>query len=253
MKTFKKTSVELSNFFVVGDIHGDYEKFHSAKQYAESNDLLLISLGDILNYGRDGVKIFLEMKDMVASGRALMIAGNHERKIFNYYERVLKGLAPLVQIDDKHRMTIEDFDSMGTSVVESFMSFSYNLPNIIGGSVAGKEILFTHGAVNKLYWKLDRLKDAGNYTKIQKALNNSALFGDFKDSVEDAPMENYGWTVFIPSNTEVFVGHLPMNKYTVFCNDAGGVCHLIDTGCSKGGYLTGLHYSDTGIKEIQFT
>lgn len=253
MKTFKTTSVSLTNFFVVGDVHGDYEKFSSARSYAEDHNLLFISLGDILNYGRDGVKIFLEMKEMVRSGKAVMVAGNHERKIFNYYERVLKGHDPLVQIDAKHKMTIDDFDSLGTSVIESFMGFSYNLPNIIEGRFCDRTMMFTHGAVNKLYWKLDRLKDAGNYAKIQKSLLNSALFGDFKDRVEDSPIENYGWTTFIPDGVEVFVGHLPMNSYTVFRNGSGGVCHMVDTGCSKGGYLTGLHYSDTGIKEIKFT
>jgi predicted phosphodiesterase len=253
MKTFKKVSLDLTNFLVVGDIHGDYAKFAMARDYANQHGLMFISLGDVMNYGQDGVKVFLEIQSMVSSGNALMVAGNHERKIFNYYEKVLKGLAPLVTIDKKHQMTIDVFDSMGNSVIEGFMKFSYNLPNVISSVVNGKTILFTHGAINKLYWKLDRLKDAGNYSKIQKALYNSAFFGDFKDVVEDVPMENYGWTTFIPSDHDVFVGHMPMSKYTVFVNDVGGKCHLIDTGCSKGGYLTGIHYCGNTIQEIKFT
>jgi predicted phosphodiesterase len=253
MKTFKKTFVKLPDFLVVGDIHGDYEKFVSAKKYAEDNGLLFISLGDVLNYGQDGVKIFFELKDMIDSGNALMVAGNHERKIFNYYERVLKGFDPLVKIDTKHQMTIDSFDLLGNSTIESFMSFSYNLPNMIEGIYHDKQFMFTHGAVNRLFWKLDKLKDVGNYSKIQKALYNSAMFGDFKDFEEDSPMLNYGWTKFIPLHCEVFVGHMPMDSYTVFENESGGICHLIDTGCSKGGYLTGLHYSDNVIKEIKFT
>lgn len=252
MKTFKKTFVKMTDFLVVGDIHGDYQKFQEAKNYASNNNLMFVSLGDILNYGKDGVKIFIELHQMIASGNAFMVAGNHERKIFNYYERVLKGMEPLVKIEAKHKMTIDDFNIMGNDTIEMFMAFAYNLPNMIETVFHDTQLIFTHGAVNKLYWKLDKLKDAGNYEKIQKSLQNSALFGDFKDYVEDAPIENYGWSTFIPNHCDVFVGHLPMNKYTIIQNKSGGKCHLIDTGCSKGGYLTGLHCTSNGIKEIQF-
>ena len=252
MNQFKKVFTKLPDFLVVGDIHGDYDKFLQAKKYAEDNSLLFISLGDILNYGQDGVKVFFDIQKMVSDGSAIMVAGNHERKIFNYYEKVLKGNKPLVSIEDKHQMTVDEFDSLGTNVIEKFMSFTYNLPNIIEGVFCDKQYVFAHGAVNKLFWKLDKLKDAANYNKIQKALYTSAMFGDFVDHVENPPMKNYGWTTFIPNHCEVFVGHFPMECYTVFHNDAGGICHLLDTGCSKGGYLTGLHVSKDNTKEIKF-
>jgi predicted phosphodiesterase len=252
MKNFKKTEITLTDFLVVGDIHGDYESFSMAKNYAIENNLIFVSLGDIMNYGPDGVKIFIELKNMISVGKAHMVAGNHERKIFNYFERSLKGNDPLVYIGKEHQVTIDDFHNHGTSVIESFMTFASNIPNIIEGNFGNKKVLFTHGGVNKLYWKLDKLKEVGNYNKIQKALHNSSLFGDYKDSVNNAPMENYGWTTFIPSNYEVNVGHMPMDKYTTFINATGGICNLIDTGCSKGGYLTGLHYSDNNTKEIKF-
>ena len=64
---------------VVGDVHGNLEGFERAIDVPDSTFLLF--LGDIVDYDARGVEIAERVAQMVRTGRAAMVRGNHEKKI----------------------------------------------------------------------------------------------------------------------------------------------------------------------------
>ena len=42
----------MSKFLVLGDIHNEYKFFMDASLYAEENDLHIVSVGDVVDYGK---------------------------------------------------------------------------------------------------------------------------------------------------------------------------------------------------------
>ena len=72
------------NALVIGDIHAEFEPLRRAVEYATSNDLHLISLGDLIDGGTEGDKVCSLMLKLLQNGKASVIKGNHEHKLFRY-------------------------------------------------------------------------------------------------------------------------------------------------------------------------
>ena len=71
----------MENYLIIGDVHADFGPFQKAVQYAQENDLHLISVGDLIDGGPDGAKCCEVMLDLLKQGKASMVKGNHEHKI----------------------------------------------------------------------------------------------------------------------------------------------------------------------------
>lgn len=68
--------------FIVSDIHGDSRHFRMLRDKLKidlNNDILYVN-GDVLDRGKDSLRLFYELLDMADSfpGHLLMIKGNHE-------------------------------------------------------------------------------------------------------------------------------------------------------------------------------
>ena len=62
--------------YVMGDIHGEADRFHAMlKKIQFSEDDILILLGDVIDRGPDGIALLLEIMEMP---NAIMLLGNHE-------------------------------------------------------------------------------------------------------------------------------------------------------------------------------
>ena len=74
---------------VVADVHGTMDKLRAVVAHARAERLFLIFLGDVVDYGEQSLECIEEVWRLWAAGEALMIWGNHERKIVAWVNQIL--------------------------------------------------------------------------------------------------------------------------------------------------------------------
>lgn len=68
--------------YVMGDIHGEADRFHAMlKKICFSEEDILILLGDVIDRGADGIALLLEIMEMP---NVIMLLGNHEYMMLQY-------------------------------------------------------------------------------------------------------------------------------------------------------------------------
>lgn len=230
----------MGKIYVMGDIHGMYDKFMSCLNQVnfDYEKDTLIQLGDIVDRGLESyecVEELLKIKNLIA------IRGNHDdcfyksiiigsqNILFNQggketLESYIKNCNPDREIAFKMSGYITDFDL--DDYPKSHVKFFKNqLPYYIDNN----NCCFVHGGFNRhlpiteqreesdLWWDRDLWLAARSYGQME---DNEHRF-KVKDGFD-----------------EIFIGHTPT---TYFKSDvplkAANITNL-DTGCGKGGLLT---------------
>ena len=221
---------------VVGDIHGNWSEFELIVNQARDENLFLLSLGDVMDYGFENIRCFTALADLIDNNRAAMLVGNHEFKLFKYINqsrekniRVKRQggiLSTLTELDKLSTNALEEFEDRFLRICdESYYIVKYN------------NMYFTHGAIDPYFW---------NHEEFGKATKNMCMFGqiDMKATPRPNgfPARVYGWVDFVPSHASVVVGHDIRQKHEPFTHigDRGGKAIFLDTGSSKGGQLSSL-------------
>jgi len=216
---------KFSGILVLGDIHGNIEAFTSAVNLATEQNLYVLSLGDIVDYGLHSKECINLAKSLYDEQRISIILGNHERK---YQKFIIQNAEGHVRITIKPpiQATIDSFDNDKTTI-NNFMTLYSDMVNII----KYKNNYFTHGALHKDIL----IKQEYNPVAYQYA-----LFGEIDP---DAPKREsgypnrvYTWVKNIPTDVRVYVGHDIRDFEKPF--EDGSVVFL-DTGSSKEGHLSG--------------
>lgn len=246
-------------YLVIGDVHADYGPFGKAVDYATQNDLHLICVGDLIDNGEDGAVCVSEMLKLLDSGKATMIKGNHEHKIFRHLNgaNVLLGPPNMVTLDQMQ--TDKTFEADFRRMVEDYCQEYVKLNDTL---------YITHGGMHQDFWEAEK---TGNLTR---RMYDDMMFGqaDYKKTFthkgQDYPYRTYDWKDSVPSGIKLFVGHDPapltgepdfdnfQPKPLVYTNNQGGTTVWLDCGAGKGGSLFGVVVnSDTDeIEEfIDFT
>jgi len=236
----------MSKYLVLGDIHNEYRFFMDASIYAEKNDLHIISVGDVVDYGKHATSTIALASTLSKTGKATFIEGNHDNKIARY----LKGND--VTIGHGMTGTVDALDS-DVTVRDDFMEFYSNMKThmVIGNTH------ITHGGFTASYWTDD---------VDEKKFNRARLFGEVDTSKpfiewngNSYPHRTYDWTNSIPKGSTVIVGHdrspfceVPafesnINEVVISTNDIGGTVIFTDTGAGKGGFVSGVIIDSAGI------
>lgn len=228
----KEITIPPTGLCVVGDVHGDLPSLQSAIDHA--GDRLIVFLGDIVDYGPQSAECFALVNDLVLQGRAFMVAGNHELKNYLYFTQRAEGQIR-VQVKEKHMVSIRSFLKKGDEAVNDFLAAMETTPHIIRATDGDQTYVFVHGGVSRAFWNMTD----GTSPKIRKSIIHTAFFGEVDGFLDDGfPNRQYYWTDYVPENTIVFMGHDPGPEVGVIENTQGGTVYQIDTGCSKGGFLS---------------
>lgn len=224
----------FSGMFVVGDTHSDYESIVRAYNYAEENDLFLMSLGDLVDRGPfpyETVKAYLKW---MITGRAGFTIGNHDDKFRRYYH----GAKVSFSSDAKRTLATvgperqDEFLKMYVDIVE--------MPTFSGMYHVFDDIILVHAASHPCMWE-------GN-DRFGESARSRALFGETNGEVYDDgyPVRLYNWIDEIPMGKTVMVGHdkmaihnIPLMAPLTKPNKNGGKAIFMDTGCGKGGFMSG--------------
>lgn len=224
---------------VIGDVHGNYLDLRSILFEANLREQNILFLGDVIDYGDQNLAVMDLVYDLVRSGKARMVWGNHERKMTRWIDAgfgaefkgtISAGMAKTV--DEINAAINKDPGFKDRFVARWRMLHSNSRQHYVSG-----EWLFTHGAATTGMWDMTGHSLGGEH-------GNMAYFGEVdrdKPMRDDGyPNRTYGWINKIPAGHTVVVGHDHRDKTQplMVTNDVGGRAIFLDTGSSKGGKLS---------------
>jgi len=223
----------------IGDVHGNYSDFLKAVEKAEKENLYLVSLGDIVDYGTNSVETVRLMAKLIAEDKAILIQGNHERKLTRYFIG-LREQDVRVKLKGGILKTLEQLEELSKDEFEKFVDLFFWM---IDGSpliAKFKNLRFVHGALEPAYWV-----STEKTMRLNGKIRNSAYFGQVsRDEQNDDgfPIRRYDWVNKINKDVIVIVGHdIKSNEDLVIeKNGHGGQVIFTDAGSSKGGRLLSI-------------
>jgi protein phosphatase len=236
--SLKEALNEKAGLLVVPDVHGSENDLDFAIEYAKKHDLYMIFLGDALDYGAKSVEVINKIKALVDSGRAHVLIGNHENKIYRWF------MGKAVKLSHGNQATIDQYETLSDAAKEewkykfiSMYHMSYTHINV-GGKIGFAHAAFSDG----MWWD--------NSQKCSDGRLAFAIYGEVDKTKENKRI--YNWVDRVGNKT-VYVGHDIRSMETAFehRNADGGKVVFLDTGCSKSGCLTVAHL-DVTMQLVQY-
>lgn len=224
---------KFNGLIVIGDIHSNYNALVQALTYAETNNLFVVFIGDIL----DGLPYPIETANLVKhaldTNVAALTIGNHDDKWYRY------SIGNNVMLRDDQLNMLSNCDN--AKELTGLMRDICTHPNA-DYYHEYKSTVFVHAAAHLHIWEQPGI--------ISPAVKSMALYGEVTQEADDdgMPLRFYNWVDHVPKGRVAVVGHdrNAMNKSAKaqlkFHNELGGTVHFIDTGSGKSevyGPLTG--------------
>lgn len=230
---------EEGPFDIIGDIHGCFQELslllkklgYQIKQYGVGEETSfrvkhpegrkVIFLGDLVDRGPDSLRVLQLVMDMVATGDARCVMGNHDDRLL----RKLKGQK--TQMKFGLEQTWEQLKDRSPAWMEKLKSFLEQLPHHYVLD-RGRLVVAHAGLIEPFHGRHSR------------AVRSFALYGD-----PTGELDQYGfpirrnWAGHYTGKAMVVYGHTPVEE-PLFQNRTVN----IDTGCVFGGYLTAFRYPE---------
>lgn len=238
----------FDGMLVFGDVHGDYDSFKRARDYAISENFFFMSLGDLVDRGHQPFEVVKSMYKMMQDGQAGFIIGNHDDKHY----RASKGNKVHFSRDGKQTLNdvgenrMADYFCMYAAIIEDKM--------LSGLFHKFDDLTLVHAASHPSIWEDHKEGSTG------KTARSRFLVGETNGETYDDgyPVRLYNWIDEVPMGKTVMVGHdkqpvhnVPITEPMVVTNSNGGKAIFLDTGCGKGGFLTGAAFMNSK-KGLQF-
>lgn len=240
-------------FLVLGDVHALWKPFSAAIQYATQHNLHIISVGDLIDNNNEGDLVVAAALDLIADGRMHAICGNHERKIFRYLND------EAVHIGWPNQITLDHF-ARDPAYRSSFLQLYPQLIDFITIENNLSPVYITHAGILPNFWEGDITAE----TRECFLYGQGDLAGPTYQYLDQTyPRRVYDWCDQVPYRHVVYVGHDPtpmeavprfddfQAEPMVYINQQEGQVVFLDTGCGKGGTLTGTVLSAAG-ERVEF-
>ncbi len=216
---------------VLGDIHGNIEGFMKAAAFAMNENLLLVSLGDLVDYGNENINCIIMMHTLIDSGHAKMIIGNHDYKFNKWIDQSREGEVR-VQVKGGMVNTVDELNAnYGGNDVHDVLDKFQDIYENSSFVLRAENTIFVHAAVHPRFWE----------GEFNSKLRARALFGQVQGRKivdgYDYPNRVYDWVDEVPDENSVYFGHDIMSYETMTA--IKGKAFGMDTGSSKSGRLTG--------------
>ena len=229
-------------FDVIGDIHGCCDELKLLLDklgYIKTNGVyihpagrLAVFTGDLGDRGPrclDSIELVL---DMISSGSALYVPGNHCRKLHAYF------LGRKIKINHGLERTLEELDRAGQirreSIAGRFLEiYERAQPYLM---LDGGRLVVAHAGIKE--------KMIG---RLSKKIYQFCLFGDTTGDItgEGFPVR-LDWASQYRGKSLVVYGHTPVPEAEFRNNTIN-----IDQGCVLGGKLTALRYPELEIVQVE--
>lgn len=230
---------EKGPFDIIGDIHGCFfelrcllEKLGYQIEQQSINEEIsfqvkhpegrkVVFLGDLVDRGPNSPLVLQLVMDMVASGNARCVMGNHDKRLLSK----LEGR----NVDLRHGLeqTLEQMKDWSAEWIEKVKRFLQQLAHHY--VLDAGRLVVAHAGLIEPY-----------HGRHSKAVRSFAIFGD-----QTGKRDQYGfpirrnWAKHYRGEAMVVYGHTPVDQ-PVFQNRTVN----IDTGCVFGGRLTAFRYPE---------
>lgn len=222
----------------VGDIHGNPTDARIAAGIADSVGAFTIYLGDVVDYGDHNLEAFWFVYERVMQGKALMVWGNHERKL-DMWIRSDFGASFRGKVSNGMQKTLNELKLVSNRT--KFVAAWNALESMSRQHYVIGDLLFTHAAATLGLWDVKDHRPHGEHGQL-------AYFGQIDKAVpfrdDGYPNRVYDWVQDIPAGRTVIVGHDIRSKTEPYVedNERGGRAVFLDTGSGKGGKLSHIIY-----------
>lgn len=213
--------------YVVSDIHGDYERFHDIleKIHLQDDDTLFI-IGDVIDRGKDGIKLLLEIMEMP---NVKMLIGNHEYMMLQALSESIDKWDRFFYLHQWYsnggQVTHEAFKALSPELQQKVLKFLDRLYVTYTLNAGGRKYTLVHAAPPKMYYSLPRY-DVSEYSCVKEFAVWYRLSSDKN----------------LPKGSIYVHGHTPTNHEILFCEEMKIYREPrrinIDCGC---GYSCGYH------------
>jgi hypothetical protein len=244
---------DRKGYLLLGDVHALWAPFKAAVDHAVLHDLDVISIGDLIDNNEEGDMVVEAALDLIDAGRMHVICGNHERKIFRH----LNGEP--VHIGWPNRVTLDHFNR-DPEYRTRFLQLYPHLVDFVAIENPLSPVYITHAGMLPNFWE-GEITDETRQCFLYGQADLDGPTYQYLDQVYHRRV--YNWCDAVPYRHVIYVGHDPtpmeavpkfddvQSEPLVYNNTQEGEVVFMDTGCGKGGMLTGAVLSATG-ERIEF-
>ncbi|MEX1046996.1 MAG: polynucleotide kinase-phosphatase [Actinomycetota bacterium] len=232
-------AAEHGPFDIIGDVHGCFEELVEllgemgwevdtlAHTASHPGSRKAVFLGDLVDRGPDSPGVLRLVMNMVSSGQAVCVPGNHENKLV----RALKGRD--VQVTHGLGETLEQLKAEPPAFSEEVRDF---LDGLISHFVLDDgHLVVAHAGM--------REEMQG---RASGAVRSFALYGETTGETDEFGLPvRFPWASEYRGKAMVVYGHTPTPD-TEWINNT--IC--LDTGCVFGGRLTALRYPEREVVSV---
>ena len=224
-------------FDIIGDVHGCHAELRELLQklgYHINGDQVTppvgrtaVFVGDLVDRGPDSAGVLRLVMNMVGSGAALCVAGNHDEKL----GRALGGKA--VKALHGLEATLQQLDAAGADFKAEVREF---IDGLISHYVLdGGQLVVAHAGLPERY----QGRSSGR-------VRSFALYGDVDGSKDELGLPvRRDWAAEYRGAAQVVYGHTPVATPRWVNKTID-----IDTGCAFGGSLTALRYPEMELVSV---
>lgn len=240
-RLWSNLKTEHGPFDIIGDIHGCFPELQTllqqlGYQLTRREDAFSVThpqgrkavfLGDLVDRGPDTPNVLRLVMDMVASGTALCVPGNHDIKLM----RKLKG----------HDVRVNH------GLAESLAQIAKEPPAFKERIVKFLDELVSHYVLNdgKLVVAHAGMKETMQ-GRGSRVVREFALYGETTGETDEFGLPvRYNWAAEYRGKAMVVYGHTPVPAPDWLNNTIN-----IDTGCVFGGKLTALRYPEKELLAV---
>ncbi len=242
-KLFNDRTELTGPFDLVGDVHGcraELERLLAALGWELTRDVsgravdashpagrTAVFVGDLVDRGPDSPGVLRLVMNMIAGGRALCVAGNHENKLLRH----LRGR----QVQLTHGLA-ETVAQLAADPVDGLAPF---LDGLISHYVLdGGRLVVAHAGLKEAY-----------HGRASGRVRSFAMYGDTTGETDEFGLPvRYPWAQEYRGRAMVVYGHTP-TVVPEWVNNT--IC--LDTGAVFGGKLTALRYPERELVEVTAT
>lgn len=232
-------SDEHGPFDIIGDVHGCFDELCellvkmgytldlNAFSAVHPEERRAIFLGDLCDRGNKITEMLKLTMNMVKSGNAFCVPGNHDVKLLRY----LNG----AKVQQTHGLedSIKQLESQSEEFIEELKTF---LDSLIGHYVLDDgKLVVAHAGMKEKY-------QGRSSTRVREF----ALFGDTTGESDEYGLPvRLDWASEYRGRAKVVYGHTPTAEVYSINNTFN-----IDTGCVFGGKLTAYRYPEGEIVDV---
>lgn len=219
-------------FDIIGDIHGCFDELvmlleklgyikNESGIYCHPFGRQAAFLGDLCDRGTKNTEVLRLVMDMVKSGNAIAVPGNHDVKLLKY----LRGKS--VQKTHGLDITVSQLDAAGEDFRNEVTSF---LDGLVSHYVLDDgKLVISHAGIKEKYIGRGSMR-----------VRDFCLYGETTGETDEYGLPvRLDWAADYRGRATVVYGHIPQTEVQAL---NGTYC--IDTGCVFGGKLTALRYPE---------